>query len=46
MFLSEALQGLSVSLLEQTLERLNEETNIKVANWFSQAIAQSGKSEE
>lgn len=37
-FESVALEKLPIFLLEQTLERLNEETNIKAANWFSAAI--------
>lgn len=35
---SVALEGLPISLLEQTLERLSEGTNISAASWFSQAI--------
>lgn len=34
-----ALENLEISLLEQTLERLNEGTNISAALWFSQRIA-------
>jgi hypothetical protein len=34
-----ALENLEISLLEQTLERLNEGTNISAALWFSQQIA-------
>ena len=34
-----ALEGLPIALLEETLLRLNEGTNISAANWFSQAIA-------
>ena len=34
-----ALENLKISLLEQTLERLNEGTNISAALWFSQQIA-------
>lgn len=33
-----ALEGLPISLLEQTLGRLNEETNGSAALWFSQQI--------
>lgn len=36
---SVALSGLQIALLEQTLERLSQGTNISAANWFSQAIA-------
>ena len=36
---STALEMLPVSLLEQTLKRLIEETNISAASWFSQAIS-------
>ena len=36
---SVALKGLPIALLDQTLERLDEGTNISAANWFSQAIA-------
>lgn len=36
---SVALEGLPTSLLEQTLERLSEGTNISAAGWFAQAIA-------
>lgn len=36
---SVVLAGLPISLLEQTLERLNEGTNITAAVWFSQQIA-------
>ncbi|MFE1743642.1 Uma2 family endonuclease [Coleofasciculus sp. H7-2] len=36
---SVTLAGLSISLLEQTLERLSEGTNISAAGWFAQAIA-------
>lgn len=36
---SVALNGLSISLLEQTLERLSEGTNISAASWFAQQIA-------
>jgi len=34
-----ALTGLPISLLEQTLARLNEGTNGSAALWFSQQIA-------
>jgi Uma2 family endonuclease len=36
---SVAFKGLPISLLDQTLERLDEGTNISAASWFSQAIA-------
>jgi Uma2 family endonuclease len=36
---SVALKGLPISLLEQTLERLSEGTNISSASWFAQQIA-------
>ena len=36
---SVALKGLPISLLDQTLERLDEGTNISAAIWFSQVIA-------
>jgi Uma2 family endonuclease len=36
---SSTLSGLPISLLEQTLSRLNEETNGSAALWFSQQIA-------
>lgn len=36
---SVALQGLPIALLEQTLQRLSEGTNISAANGFAQAIA-------
>ncbi|MFB2976238.1 Uma2 family endonuclease [Microseira sp. BLCC-F43] len=36
---SVVLKGLPISLLDQTLERLSEGTNISAASWFSQAIA-------
>jgi Uma2 family endonuclease len=36
---SVALKGLPISLLDQTLERLDEGTNISAASWFNQAIA-------
>jgi Uma2 family endonuclease len=36
---SVALNGLPISLLEQTLEHLSERTNISAANWFAQQIA-------
>lgn len=36
---SVALDKLPISLLEQTLERLNEGTNISAASWFAQQIA-------
>lgn len=35
---SVALSGLPIALLEETLERLNQGTNISAANWFAQAI--------
>jgi len=37
---SHVLQGLSIQLLQQTLGRLQQETNIQVATWFAQQIAQ------
>jgi Uma2 family endonuclease len=36
---SVALKGLPIPLLDQTLERLVEETNISAASWFAQQIA-------
>mgnify|MGYP000329684296 CR=1 FL=1 len=36
---SVALEGLPVSLLGQTLQRLNQGTNISAASWFAGAIA-------
>ena len=36
---SVALEGLPISLLERTLERLSEGTNISSASWFAQTIA-------
>ncbi len=36
---SVALEKVSISLLERTLERLSEETNISAASWFAQQIA-------
>lgn len=36
---SVALSGLPIVLLEETLERLNEGTNISAATWFGSAIA-------
>ncbi|MDF0554646.1 Uma2 family endonuclease [Kamptonema sp. UHCC 0994] len=36
---SVALEGLPIALLEETLERLNQGTNISAAGWFAQAIA-------
>lgn len=36
---SVALKGLPIAILDQTLERLDEGTNISAAGWFSQAIA-------
>lgn len=36
---SVALENLAIALLEQTLERLHEGTNISAALWFSQQIA-------
>ncbi|MBP0012617.1 MAG: Uma2 family endonuclease [Roseofilum sp. SBFL] len=35
---SQGLSGLPISLLEQTLVRLQEASNITVANWFSEQI--------
>lgn len=36
---SEALEGLSVVLLNETLDRLREGSNMSAAQWFSRAIA-------
>ena len=36
---SNVLNGLPISLLEQALNRLTEETNITAASWFMQALA-------
>jgi Uma2 family endonuclease len=36
---SVALNGLPIPLLDQTLERLSEGTNISAASWFAQQIA-------
>jgi Uma2 family endonuclease len=36
---SVALNGLPIPLLDQTLERLSERTNISAASWFAQQIA-------
>ncbi|OCQ94624.1 hypothetical protein BCD67_03875 [Oscillatoriales cyanobacterium USR001] len=36
---SMALAGLPIVLLEETLERLNQGTNISAASWFAQTIA-------
>ena len=36
---SEALKGLSVALVNQTLERLSNGSNISAAQWFARAIA-------
>jgi len=38
---SVALENLAISLLEQTLEKLTQESNINAALWFAQQIAQS-----
>ena len=35
---SVALEGLQISLLEQTMSCLNEGTNVSAASWFSEAI--------
>lgn len=35
---SAALEGLQISLLEQTMGCLNEGTNVSAANWFGEAI--------
>lgn len=35
---SQVLEGLSIALLEQTLERLSTETNTAAANWFRQQL--------
>lgn len=37
---SQVLTGLSIALLEQTLERLTTETNTAAANWFMQQLQQ------
>jgi len=37
---SHVLQGLTTNLLQQTLGKLPQETNIQVATWFAQQIAQ------
>ncbi len=39
---SQALEGLNISLVEQTLGRLSEETNGSAAQWFAQQIASEG----
>jgi Uma2 family endonuclease len=36
---SVALPGLPITLLEQTLQRLHQGTNISAAAWFAEAIA-------
>lgn len=35
---SQVLAGLPITLIEQTLERLNTETNTAAANWFAQQL--------
>ncbi len=40
---SQALPGLPISLLEQTLERLETETNTAAANWFMQQVQGLGQ---
>jgi Uma2 family endonuclease len=42
---SGALAGLPMSLLEEALHRLSQETNISVARWFGEAIANLQSSE-
>ncbi|MEM9163790.1 MAG: Uma2 family endonuclease [Cyanobacteria bacterium P01_F01_bin.4] len=37
--ISQALSGLRIELVEQTFERLTEETNGSAAQWFAQQIA-------
>ena len=37
---SRVLTGLPIALLERTIDRLTEETNISAASWFAQQIAQ------
>ena len=37
--ISNVLNRLPISLLEQALNRLTEETNITAASWFMQALA-------
>jgi Uma2 family endonuclease len=39
---SKVLTGLSIDLLEQTLERLATETNTAAANWLMQQLQQLG----
>lgn len=39
---SQILTGLEIALLEQTLERLNQETNTAAANWFRQQLQNDG----
>lgn len=34
-----ALEGLPITLLQQTLQRLNQGTNVSAASWFAQQIA-------
>lgn len=36
--ISQILEGLAIDLLEQTLERLSEETNTAAANWFMKQL--------
>lgn len=36
---SVVIKGLPIWVIEQTLEQLSQETNISVASWFNQAIA-------
>jgi Uma2 family endonuclease len=42
---SQILSGLPIRLVEQTLERLPEETNTAAANWFRQQLANLGRRE-
>jgi Uma2 family endonuclease len=36
--ISQVLEGLPIDLLEQTLERLSEETNTAAASWFMKQL--------
>jgi Uma2 family endonuclease len=38
---SQVLKGLAIALLEQTLERLSEETNTEAANWLMKQLQKS-----
>ncbi len=42
---SQVLTGLSIELIEQTLERLAEQTNTTAANWFMQQLQKTRQSE-